>query len=805
MKNQGLQEVRDLLVDATQQGDERLLASALAGRNLPSLGGNQYYADIMIQALSGVPSAWQIPAKLAELAAVLCIQKADELKERLEKANLPCAEGISAQGVGRDVYEFLFDETYIFNLFLFSSYLPRTATLFSSLAYFHEVGLLLETFLSDVGRSLRQLRGTIIRHQTDDRFEELWFSALKPDQARGLSLTDEQLNGLLQAWRAMLWIPPPEAQCEVGETLDLERLEKGLLCIAETMAGRPEEEEVLVEFILRRLDQTYGRTPEFWQESFSPRLGQWPENLTRALATYWPIFATDGEGWISFSAAARAVWDDLAEDVQNTILAEAKTNQWKKLNNITFFLDVGARLQIPSIKSTLQAHFNLTKKSNTAEKKTQNKPAKERPTHSAKRKKSPTKGKKKSSRDAFARVQNVLEEIKSRLESRDFANAEKFLNDLLKRQRQEGVDPALIAKTLCNAAAMVTRFSRYQWAEDLYKEAQDANPDDVVAHTGLAETLRSQGKFVEAEALYRQTASRWPENAVVQNGLAETLRSQGKFVEAEALYRQTASRWPEDAVARNGLAETLRSQGKFAEAEVLYRQIVFRWPDNEFAQTGLAETLRSQGKFTEAEAIYRDNMIRWPNDPVARHGLANLLRRRGGDSLAEALALIPEPEYAVGERAHYDLHLRGTILLESGKTDEIEEATRLFNKGLEARTSLKSEKLFRQSLILADLKQLHFDKAAEKATWAQQTEGMDDKILELHIRAGQNSRAPEVTWRYKDLQANRVRLIPKELEAFEFLVETFHLDVNDENIPPLDLKIHDQLISLEIDMLLQAA
>ena len=215
----------------------------------------------------------------------------------------------------------------------------------------------------------------------------------------------------------------------------------------------------------------------------------------------------------------------------------------------------------------------------------------------------------------------------------------------------------------------------------------------------------------------------------------------------------------------------------------------------------MAETLKSQGHYEEAEKLYRETAKRWSHDPVARHGLANLLRRRGGAYWIEALSLVPEPKHAEGEQAHYDLHLRGMILLESG---EPQEATRLFERGLAVRTH-KSEKLFQQGLVLAELKRQHFEEAAQKAVWMKESQDMDGKILYLHVLAAQNSKTLEVKRRYEALNQERDRLTIAELQTLECLIRTFYLAANDENTLPLDAEAHDQLVSLEVEMLLQAA
>ena len=114
----------------------------------------------------------------------------------------------------------------------------------------------------------------------------------------------------------------------------------------------------------------------------------------------------------------------------------------------------------------------------------------------------------------------------------------------------------------------------FDWSEEIYLLAQEEDIDDVVPHSGLAETLKVQGKLDEAEVLYRQIITRWPNKVVAHSGLAETLKAQGKLDEAEKLYRKNITRWPNDAVAHNSLANVLRKLRRYKEALSLLPEMI---------------------------------------------------------------------------------------------------------------------------------------------------------------------------------------------------------------------------------------
>ena len=123
------------------------------------------------------------------------------------------------------------------------------------------------------------------------------------------------------------------------------------------------------------------------------------------------------------------------------------------------------------------------------------------------------------------------------------------------------------------------------------------------------------GRPEEAEVIYRATAEQFPDNVIAHTSLAEALRAAGQLDEAEATYRAAAERFPDNAVARTGLAGVLRAAGRLDEAEAMYRAAAEQFPDNAMARTGLAGLLRAAGRLDEAEAIYLAAAQQFPTMP----------------------------------------------------------------------------------------------------------------------------------------------------------------------------------------------
>jgi tetratricopeptide (TPR) repeat protein len=198
-----------------------------------------------------------------------------------------------------------------------------------------------------------------------------------------------------------------------------------------------------------------------------------------------------------------------------------------------------------------------------------------------------------------------------------------------------------------------------------------AHPEDVVAKTGRAETLRALGRLPEALTAYDDAIVAHPENVVAKTGRAETLRALGRLPEALAAYDDAIATHPEDVVAKSGRAETLRALGRLPEALAAYDEVVAAHPRNEVARNG-------------------------------RSGILVALRRYD-----EALEHLPsESPTTLEEWIGY--HIRGMIFLRTGK---IEEAFRVFQRGVSENPWPASREYFRTALAVACLRRRDFREA----------------------------------------------------------------------------------------------
>ena len=195
------------------------------------------------------------------------------------------------------------------------------------------------------------------------------------------------------------------------------------------------------------------------------------------------------------------------------------------------------------------------------------------------------------------------------------------------------------------------------------------HPDTATSLNGLAEVLRTQGRYGEAEPLHRQAlairqkvlGTEHPDTALSLNNLAAVLDAQGRYGEVEPLYRRAlaikekvlGAEHPDTALSLNNLAGVLDAQGRYGEAELLFRQALTIWrkvlgaehPDTALSLNNLAVVLDAQGRYGEAELLHRQALAivekvlgaEHPDTALSLNNLAEVLGAQGRYGEAEPL------------------------------------------------------------------------------------------------------------------------------------------------------------------------
>lgn len=172
-------------------------------------------------------------------------------------------------------------------------------------------------------------------------------------------------------------------------------------------------------------------------------------------------------------------------------------------------------------------------------------------------------------------------------------------------------------------------------AEQLYRRALQAAPEDPEALYLLGTACAAQGKVGEAEACYRKVTEVRPNIAEVHNSLGVLFAQQGRREEALGAFDRAVRAKPEFPHARNNLANVLKELGRPAEAEPHYREALRLMPNYAEAHCNLGSLLRDAKRYAEAEAECRRAIQAKPDYADAHCNLGGVLA--GQDRHEEAV------------------------------------------------------------------------------------------------------------------------------------------------------------------------
>jgi len=214
---------------------------------------------------------------------------------------------------------------------------------------------------------------------------------------------------------------------------------------------------------------------------------------------------------------------------------------------------------------------------------------------------------------------------------------------------------------------------RLQDAEEAYRRALQADPNDVDALHLLGALLCQTGRFDAAVATMQRAVQCRPSDPVLHNNLGNALKDAGRLKEAETSYRQAIAQRADFAEAHCSLGSLLHGLGRFPEAEQCLRTALSINPRHAYAHNYLGMVLSDLGQREAGMAAFRSALSIEPRLAQAHYNLGVALLDAGRPQEAErtlrqALALAP------GVAAVYiDL---GNALLTLGRLLEAEQSYR---------------------------------------------------------------------------------------------------------------------------------
>ncbi|WP_417910972.1 tetratricopeptide repeat protein [Candidatus Electronema sp. PJ] len=219
----------------------------------------------------------------------------------------------------------------------------------------------------------------------------------------------------------------------------------------------------------------------------------------------------------------------------------------------------------------------------------------------------------------------------------NYAQAQEWLERLLKMREAEGKDGLDLALAQHELAWLYDDQGQYEKAEPLYKRSLDIrektlgkdHPDVAASLNNLAVLYTAQVKYKEAEPLLQRAldikektfGKDHPDTEGNLNNLAILYQKQGRYAEAEPLYKRDlkisekslGKDHPEVATTLNNLANLYQAQGRYEAAEPLYqRSLAIKekslgkdHPEVAATLNNLAWLYYTQGKYVEAGPLYQ--------------------------------------------------------------------------------------------------------------------------------------------------------------------------------------------------------
>ncbi len=149
-----------------------------------------------------------------------------------------------------------------------------------------------------------------------------------------------------------------------------------------------------------------------------------------------------------------------------------------------------------------------------------------------------------------------------------------------------GMTAAAMDAALLQAAALLATGDAVG-ARELYQQVAEADPSDLAAATGVADTYAAEGQFAEAVARYRAVLRMQPSRRDAQVGMARASLGAGNAEEAARWFDLALSRDRDDVNSWIGLGTARARLGQEAEARAAFEQALELDPANEEARRGL--------------------------------------------------------------------------------------------------------------------------------------------------------------------------------------------------------------------------
>jgi len=178
-------------------------------------------------------------------------------------------------------------------------------------------------------------------------------------------------------------------------------------------------------------------------------------------------------------------------------------------------------------------------------------------------------------------------------------------------------------------------------ADDIFRKAYAANPQDARGLVGLMDTFAAEGRLDEAVQFLQGETAKNPKRNDLHMALGNVAARAGQFDLAISQFQTVLKTLEKDSRARGQvyfrLGVTLRKKGDLTNAALALAKAREALPDNSMVADELGLTLQTAGRAAEARQIYQQAVSLDPENGLALNNLAYLLAETQGGDLDMAL------------------------------------------------------------------------------------------------------------------------------------------------------------------------
>jgi len=227
---------------------------------------------------------------------------------------------------------------------------------------------------------------------------------------------------------------------------------------------------------------------------------------------------------------------------------------------------------------------------------------------------------------------------------------------------------------------------RLEEAEEQYKLAIEANPNDSSTHSNYGVLLYNMGRMEEAENQYKLALEADPNDSSTHSNYGLLLCNMGCMTEAEEQYKLAIEANPNDSSTHSNYGILLYNMGRMEEAENQYKLAIKldpKYPNSHGAYGLLLLSMNSEKKAIEetniASHLYREN-----KDHVKEHLTPAWLYEKFANKYYNLKDYIKSGEYA---------EIAGNEYIEAGKHSGEKSNSTFLTKGYTLKGRAKIRKL----------------------------------------------------------------------------------------------------------------